>query len=194
MIRLPGLSLQIDKFRAVPCGQQILVCSLGRVAAVMEPVNMDIRRELAFHLAGARVVPREHATAGVARDIAGPHQTVGHQQVFQRQVAAGLLLLLPQLAAVLDRPPGDFAVVGGQQNDIVVNQHSRARVCLDGDCCRRWFGLPQPFAVLTVQADQLLAIMKDDVRASDGQRTRRDRGFGLPQTLAGIDLESEDLP
>ena len=99
----------------------------------------------------------------------------------------------PELLTVFGGPPRDFPIVGGQQDDVAVDQDSRAGIRLDGDGGRSRFGLPERLSVPAVQAHKFVSVMKDNAFSIRRQGARGDRSVCLPEQLAGIGGVSEDL-
>ena len=83
VVGLPMFRFQIDEFRAVAPGQQVLVRRFGRIAAMVEPVDLDVRREFPFHFAGRRIVADKYAVTRIAGNRCGPNESVRHHEIFQ---------------------------------------------------------------------------------------------------------------
>ena len=62
VVRFPMLRLEIDELGTVSRRQDVVVGGLGRIAAMVKPVNLYVWREFSFDFAGERIVAGEHST------------------------------------------------------------------------------------------------------------------------------------
>ena len=194
VIDVPVLLLEIDELDAGSRRDDEVVGGLGDVAAVVEPIGVDVRRKLDFGLARFRVAAGEDAGVLRAGRRGVPDQPAGHQQIFGRLIAGLGMRRVPQLLAVLLGIGPHHAVAAGEQHDVVVQQQPGAEIDREP---RPPLGLgrfPALLAGLSIEANDLLAVVEEDAVGVGGQRQRRDLGVQLPQPLAALNVERHDLP
>ena len=63
-MRLPVFGSQVDKLSTVPGGHYVFAGSFRRVTAVVEPVYLDVRRELLYQLAVDGIISCKGAVSG----------------------------------------------------------------------------------------------------------------------------------
>ena len=160
----------------------------------MEPVRMDVGRELALLLAGARVVAEEDAVVPSVRERRRPDESARDVEVPQRHVPRRPLRRLPELAAVGGGVADDQLVVAGKEHDVFVQDHAWAGVRLDGEWGLVRLGAPAHLARRAVEADEPLSVMEDSALAVDREGARGDGELLLPDAFARLRAMGEESP
>ena len=175
---------------------------------MVEPVGLHVGIELALHLAGSRVPPGKLAHYLAAGGLARPDEPAGDQDVLRRAVARRRMVALPQFLTRLGRhrrqrvraagvPRARLLArrfPAGKQHHALVDDQRRA---VEGtELARAGHGLggPQLLAAVTVQADDLLAVVEVHARGVGGQRHRHDLARRRPPHPARVGLDGPDGP
>jgi hypothetical protein len=194
MVRLPRLVLIVDELDAVAGGQEVVVRGLARIAAMVEPVGLHVRRELLLHRARVQVQSFENARAAGQGDIAGPDQAVDHEQILRRLMPGARMVGRPQRLAGVGRDGGHRPAAAGKDDHILRNQQARARAHRQRLPSHDRLRIPEWLAAIAVEGYQSLAVMQVHAPAVGRQRHRRHRSLLLPENLAGLDLHRHDVP
>ena len=103
VMRNPLFVADVYELDPGPRHQQVVICGLAAIAAMMEPVGLDVRWKLAFNLSGVWVTACEHTYSSSAGCLPRPYQTICNEQVLGRPVAGRGMIGRPEDVAGLCR-------------------------------------------------------------------------------------------
>ncbi len=80
-MNVPVLLVWVDKLNPRSRGHQEVVGRLGDVAAMMEPIGVDVGGEFLLDFAGSRISSGVDAGILARSERGDPHQAIDHHQV-----------------------------------------------------------------------------------------------------------------
>jgi len=185
VIDVPVLGLEIDVLDPGPRGDEVLFRRPAAVAAVVEPVDLDVGQELLLDLARSQITPGEHAGVAAVGNGPAPDQPADDEHVVGRHVPAAVMGGGPQCVPVVGREGRHRAVFHREQNHVLANNQRRAVARGEGRFVGNRLGMPQRLAAGTVHGGDLLAVVEVNSLTVHAERQRGNPGLPFPRGPAG---------
>ncbi len=186
VIDVPTLCRQIDVLDACARGDEVPVRRPAAITAVMEPVGLDIRWELALDLPRARIAPREDAGIGTVGHGSRPHQTVDDQHVVGRSMTAAMMRRRPENPAIARRQGCHRFVLDREQDHVLVNDERRPIPGRKRRLARHRLGSPQRLAAGAIHRRDSLSVIVVHPLAVHAQGERSHACLSFPERLAAV--------
>ena len=196
VMRFPTLLAEVDKLDPRARSKDILVRGLGPVAAMVEPVSLDVRRKLPFDIPSHRIPAGKDSRVVSSGDLSAPNQVVSHQQIFRRAgVTGGVVRSFPQQLAVLLGKGPNFPLLSAvsEKNHITIGNQCRAIDVPHAVPRNHRFRFPCLLSRLPVQAHDSGPVVEIHLSVVGSQRQRFDRLLDLPQDLSGLGIKGDDV-
>ncbi len=181
---VPVLCLGINELDTGARRNDKVVGGFRNVATVMEPIGIDIWRELFLDLASVQIAACEDTAIFARGQRRAPHEALHDHQVLWRLIARVRMLGGPKLFTICCIDTKHLAIATGIQHNIFVNHQSRAEVEVELIATRDGFGLPNAVAGRLLETDQFLSIVKTEIVLVSSQSERGDLGLLGPELLA----------
>ena len=196
VVGLPTFPADVHKLYAGAGSEEVLVRCLGSVAAMVEPVSLDIRRELSLHLPSLRIPSCKDSRMLSPGDLSAPNEAVYHHQVFGRAgVTGGIMRSLPKQCAVPGGQGPHFTLQSavGKEDHIIIYYERRAVNIAHAVPLVHRFRLPSFLARLSVQAYNAVPVVEIDALIVSRQSQRLHRILDLPQHLSRLGVEGYNV-
>ena len=194
VVHVPVIRGRIDELDARPRRQEKLLRCLGRVAAVVEPVDVHVGRELIDDLARAGVAADEDARVLAVGDRAGPDEPADDEQVLRRLVPRRGMLADPETLARRRVIAAHRALAPREQHHVLVRDQSRTVARVHGHTQAHGERAPLLAALHLAQADDLLAVAEQHALGPHRHRHVRHGDLLLPEGLARLETHRLENP
>ena len=150
-MNVPILGLGIDVLNTGARRNDEVVGGFGDVAAMMEPIGIDVGWELLLDLTGMQIAAREDTAIFTSCQRRAPHESLNHHQVLWRLITRVRMFGCPQLLAIGCVDTQHLAIAASIQHNIFVDDQAWTEVEVELIAARDWFSLPNAVAVVCLR-------------------------------------------